>query len=194
MTTDQIVIASGFQKPGETARGMKIAQNREERARIGGGKMRTLVCLAVVLLCLLPYNQSFAETGRQGSLNLATKGKSDFVIVYDSTDRMMKIRVQKFVEQISSQYGINIKNKNAARVNEPYEHEMVIGNVRPCAADAVSSLSSEHDFSIMTQAGHLICYAETNQAWDYLFEYLLHDIYGTITNGNVVIPQEYRFV
>ena len=37
-------------------------------------------------------------------LNLVTDGRSDLVIVYDSTDRMMKIRVQKFVEQIGNPY------------------------------------------------------------------------------------------
>lgn len=149
--------------------------------------------LSAVLL-LLPLVLTYAWAEENEVLNLVTDGRSDLVVVYDSTDRMMKIRVQKFVEQIGERYEVNIKNKNVARVTEPYAHELVIGNVRACAESVTKLLSDSSDFAICVQDGHLVCYADSDEAWQYLFEYLLNDLYGALKSGDLSIPMDYRFV
>lgn len=157
-------------------------------------KMKKWLWILSVVLLLLPLILTDAWAEGNDVLNLVTDGRSDLVIVYDSTDRMMKIRVQKFVEQIGEQHNVNIKNKNVARVTEPYAHELVIGNVRACAESVAKQLGDSSDFTICVQNGHLICYAESDEAWQYLFDYLLNDLYGALKNGDLSIPMDYQFV
>lgn len=127
-------------------------------------------------------------------LNVVTDTRSDLVIVYDSTDRLLKLRVQNFVEQIAEKYSVNIKYKNVARVTEPYEHELVLGNVRPCAQRAVDLVNGNDDFAVCVQDGHLVCYANSDEGWQYLFDFLCHDLYSDAIGGNLSIPSNYCFI
>lgn len=147
---------------------------------------------AAVLLLSLLASHAWAE--ESVGLPVVTGGKSDLVIVYESTDHLLKTRMLKFVEQIGEQYGINIKVKNAARVTEPYPHELVVGQVRACAENVAELLCGPDDFAICVRNGHLVCCAESDVGWQYLFAYLYHDVYGNLANGYLSIPADYGFV
>ncbi len=108
------------------------------------------------------------------SVTLIDNGKSDYVVVCDTTDATLKRLVSDFVEKIRKDFGVSLPVKTPAE--GPFEHEIVIGNVRDSAAPLAAGLSERTDFTVSLVEDDLIICASDSRFYTYAFSYIRYDL------------------
>lgn len=122
------------------------------------------------------------------------QNKTDFVLVYDAKDKLLRESVLAFVDTINTAYGITIRARDVSRVKTPYEHEIVVGDIRESAKRVVGMISADSDFVIGANEGHLICYATDDISYRYLFEYFANGFFSAMKGGTLEVDENNPFI
>lgn len=124
---------------------------------------------------------------------IAESGKSDYVVVYDGSNKALESSVKDFVSKVKTKFGFTLDAKPLASASTPAEREIVVGNVRASGVELEKMLAWTNDFAI-SASGNTVNVCATNEvSYNYLFEYLLND--GLVKkDGNVYLEVEGVFL
>lgn len=137
------------------------------------------------------YSAAKAELGMD-FITLVDGGKSDYVIVYDSSNAILTDAVKAFSKDVYSKLGITLRYKNAGSYSA--EHEIVVGNVRNQAANVASGLAANNDFAIAVSGDDLILCATDDTAYLYLFEYLVNGVLANLSEDYWMMTSKDQFI
>ena len=127
-------------------------------------------------------------------LTLFEGKKTDYVIVYDSSNDELDEYVDTFIKTLYSKCGVLIRSKDAAKYKT--EHEIVVGEVRDGVGQLVTdkALRTEDDFMICVDGDDIVLYATDNRAYAYLFEYFANDVLSESSGEYFVLASGEDFV
>ncbi len=124
---------------------------------------------------------------------IAESGKSDYVIVYDGSNKALESTVKDFVSKVKTKFGFTLAAKPLASASAPAECEIVVGNVRASGAELEKKLAWTNDFAISTTGNTVNVCATGEVSYNYLFEYLLNDGLAK-KDGNVYLDVDGLFL
>ena len=107
--------------------------------------------------------------------NVVVDGKTDYVIVYDDKNEVVTEQVESYAKKLKSSFGVTIAYKGISKVSEPYEHEIIVGDIgdkRPVVNNVKANCKTT-DFAISVQNGDVVFYATDEQNYKYMFAALL---------------------
>ena len=107
---------------------------------------------------------------------VAVNGVSDYVIVYDGSNPIIKSAVSGYVTKLKSKFGITITSKPIANVSEPYEHEILVGDLseyRDSVKAVKESVGKGGDFAVSVKGDDVVLYATDDTNYLYLFTALV---------------------
>ncbi len=107
-------------------------------------------------------------------VTLIENGASDYVLVCDINDPTLKRLAYDFAEKVRRDYGVTLSVREPAE--GPYEHEIIIGNVRDCAAPVAAMLEERTDFAISLVEDDLVICASDSRFYTYAFSYIRYDL------------------
>lgn len=108
---------------------------------------------------------------------VVVNGVSDYVIVYDDSNDMLKSQVTKWRNKINSLCGVSLSLRPISNVSTPYEHEIIVGDLgdkRP-VVNTVKANCKVADFAISVQGNDVVLYATDDTNYRYLFEALCNE-------------------
>lgn len=107
--------------------------------------------------------------------DVVVDSKTDYVIVYDDTNEIIESQVEAYAKKMKSSFGVTITYQGISKVTEPYEHEIIVGDVakkRP-VVNNVKEKCKTSDFAVSVQDGDVVFYATDDQNYRYLFAALI---------------------
>ncbi len=108
--------------------------------------------------------------------NVAVNGKSDYTIVYDGSNDLIKTSARNYASKLIQKFGITLKIKDIADVPSPLDKEIIIGDVgdkRPGMNAVKAACREGGDFAVTVFEDDVYLYATDNQCYAFLFAVLL---------------------
>ncbi len=124
----------------------------------------------------------------KNKLVFINEDKTDYVIVYDGTDDNIKDAAERIKEHITLKTGTEIKCEPVKNVKEPYEHEIVIGDIRDGVKPIKEKLKETGDFAIYRSGDDLVVYATEGSNYPYVAEMFVEAVLSAYTyNGHQLV-------
>ena len=121
-------------------------------------------------------------------------GTSEYVLVFDGSDPVLSEYVYSYIDELSSRFNITLRAEKAAMVAQPYEKEIIVGDVRDISSEVRSRLRDTGDFGIFLVGDDLILTATDSANYGYLFEVLKNHKTYRPKNGSLTFSEENNLI
>ncbi|MBR2620775.1 MAG: hypothetical protein IKC97_00180 [Clostridia bacterium] len=132
------------------------------------------------------------EDSKPVTIDLIVDGASDYTIVYDDSDPIIKAQVEAFVKRMDNNYFVTFEAVGIIEAEADYGHEIVIGDVRASGREAAKALK-ESDFSISVVDDDLVMCATGSRLYAYLFDVFASEYLVDYDDGTLSISSEHTF-
>lgn len=157
-----------------------------------------LVVLAITaFVACTPADHTQDGEGKQdppapATIDLIVDFVSDYTIVYDDSDAVIKAQVQAFVKKLDNDFFVTLKAVGVSEAEDDYGHEIVIGNVRE-SGKALQKELQGGDFAMCVVEDDWVLCASNSRLYAYLFDVLFSESFAGYRNGNLTLSSEKNF-
>lgn len=123
-------------------------------------------------------------------LVLFEDGASDYTLVYDDSDSYLTVQVEAFLDRLSSDRGVTLTAVGASDAEADYGHEIVVGNVRPCAKEMAARLNETNDFAYGIVGDDYVLCATGSRLYAYLFAVLENRVMTKLKDGGLTVDRD----
>ncbi|MBQ7397605.1 MAG: hypothetical protein IJW09_02120, partial [Clostridia bacterium] len=126
-------------------------------------------------------------------IDLIVDSASDYTIVYDDSDPIIKAQVEAFVKRMDNNYFVAFHSVGISEAESDYGHEIVIGDMRASGREAAKQLKGG-DFSISVVEDDLVMCASSSRQYAYLFDVFAAEFLVNYDDGKLSISSEQNFL
>ena len=126
-------------------------------------------------------------------IDLIVDGASDYTIVYDDSDAIIKSQVEAFVKKMDNNYFVTFTAVGILGAEADYGHEIVIGEVRASGRAQAQKLGVS-DFSISVVDDDLVLCASGSRLYAYLFDVFAAEFLVGYDDGKLTVSSEQNFL
>lgn len=123
-------------------------------------------------------------------LALFVDGESDYTLVYDDSDAYLTAQVEAFLDTLSTKHGVTLAAVGASEAETDYGHEIVVGNVRPCAEEMIARMNETNDFAYGIVGDDYVLCATGSRLYAYLFTMVENRVLIRIKDGSLTVDSD----
>ncbi|MBE6661360.1 MAG: hypothetical protein E7605_08180 [Ruminococcaceae bacterium] len=140
-----------------------------------------------------PPEDNPPEDNAPDVIDLIVDSASDYTIVYDDSDPIIKAQVEAFVKRMDNNYFVAFHSVGISEAESDYGHEIVIGDMRASGREAAKQLKGG-DFSISVVDDDLVMCASSSRQYAYLFDVFAAEFLVNYDDGKLSISSEQNFL